>query len=156
MVFDSLVGWAEICVEHVRLQTLLWWLGRRGADQWMDGWRRPNHMRSQIGGPKAMRPVSFRRLAGDFHSVAKQASFKTPFVRVPIRFWIDLGRFWEVQMEVQIYSGEVFRDAFAERVVESIFWWFFKGANRDFSAHSQCLVRIFTKSKFSKKREKTT
>ena len=31
--FDSLVAWAEICVEHVRLQTLLWWLGRRGADQ---------------------------------------------------------------------------------------------------------------------------
>ena len=21
-----------------RLQNLLWWLGRRGADQWMDGW----------------------------------------------------------------------------------------------------------------------
>ena len=37
MFFDSLVAWAEICVEHVRLQTLLWWLGRRGADQLMDG-----------------------------------------------------------------------------------------------------------------------
>ena len=33
MFFDSLVAWAEMCVEHVRLQTLLWWLGRRGADQ---------------------------------------------------------------------------------------------------------------------------
>ena len=33
MFFDSFVHWAEICVEHVRLQTLLWWLGRRGADQ---------------------------------------------------------------------------------------------------------------------------
>ena len=33
MFLDSLVQWAEICVEHVRLQTLLWWLGRRGADQ---------------------------------------------------------------------------------------------------------------------------
>ena len=33
MFFDSLVQWAEICEEHVRLQTLLWWLGRRGADQ---------------------------------------------------------------------------------------------------------------------------
>ena len=57
------------------LRTSLWWLGRRGADQWMDGWmdgwRRPNHMRSQIGGPKATRPVSLQRLAGEFHSVAK-------------------------------------------------------------------------------------
>ena len=41
----------------------------------MDGWRRPNHMRSQIGSPKAMRPVNFRRGVREFHSVAKQASF---------------------------------------------------------------------------------
>ena len=37
--------------------------------------RRPNHMRSQIGRPKAMAPVKLRRLASGFHSVAKQASF---------------------------------------------------------------------------------
>ena len=79
-------------------------------------------MRSQIGGPKAMPPVNFRRLPGDFHSVAKQASFETPLVRDPIRFWRDLGRFWEVQMEVKIYFWEAFCDASAERVVESIFW----------------------------------
>ena len=33
MFFDSLIQWVEICEEHVRLQTLLWWSGRRGADQ---------------------------------------------------------------------------------------------------------------------------
>ena len=32
-------------------------------------------MRSHIGSPKAMRPVNFRRGWGEFHSVAKQASF---------------------------------------------------------------------------------
>ena len=37
--------------------------------------RRPNHMRSQIGRPKAMPPVNLRRLAGGLHSVAKRASF---------------------------------------------------------------------------------
>ena len=41
--------------------------------------RKPNHMRSQIGGPKAMRPVELRRLAGELHSVAKQASFGIAF-----------------------------------------------------------------------------
>ena len=41
--------------------------------------RRPNHMRSQIGNPKAMRPVDFRRLAGGIHNVAKQGSFCIAF-----------------------------------------------------------------------------
>ena len=82
--------------------------------------RRPNHMRSPLDALQTPTPVDFRRFPRDFHSVAQQASFETPFVRVPSRFWIDLGRFWEVQMEVKIYSKEVFRDAFAERVVESI------------------------------------
>ena len=34
---------------------------------------------------------------------------------------VDFGRTWEVQMEIKIYFWEAFRDAFAERVVESIF-----------------------------------
>ena len=87
----------------------------------MDGWRRPNHMRSQIGRPKAMTPVELRRFPRGLHSVAKPDAFETPCIRVPNRFWRDLGRFWEAQMEVKIYIWEAFRDAFAERVVESIF-----------------------------------
>ena len=79
-------------------------------------------MRSPLDALQTPTPVNLRRLWRGLHGFAKQASFETPFVRVPIRFWIDFGRFWEVQMEVKIYSGEVFRDAFAERVVESIFW----------------------------------
>ena len=79
-------------------------------------------MPSQIDSPKAMIPVNFRRLAGGLHSVAKPDAFETPFIRVPSRFWRDLGRFWEVQMEVKIYFWEAFCDASAERVVESIFW----------------------------------
>ena len=41
--------------------------------------RRPNHMRSQIGNPKAMTPVAFRRFPSGLHSVAKQASFYIAF-----------------------------------------------------------------------------
>ena len=43
--------------------------------------RRPNHMRSLFGNPKAMAPVDLRRLPGDLHSVAKQASFNVAFER---------------------------------------------------------------------------
>ena len=46
--------------------------------------RRPNHLRSQIGSPKVVRPVSLRRLPGDLHSVAKQAPFR-------IAFRVDFG-----------------------------------------------------------------
>ena len=54
--------------------------------------RRPNHMRSPLDALQTPTPVTFRRFPRDFHSVAKQASFETAFVRVPIRFWIDFGR----------------------------------------------------------------
>ena len=79
-------------------------------------------MRSLLDALQTLRPVDFRRFARGFHSVAKPDAFETPFIRVPNRFWRDMGRFWEVQMEVKIYFCEAFRDAFAERVVELILW----------------------------------
>ena len=78
-------------------------------------------MRSLLDALQTPRPVALRRFARGFHGVAKPDAFETPFIRVPNRFWRDMGRFWEVQMEVKIYLWEAFRDAFAERVVESIF-----------------------------------
>ena len=78
-------------------------------------------MRSLLDALQTPTPVNFRRFPRGFHSVAKPDAFETPFIRVLSRFWRDLGRFWEVQMEVKIYIWEAFRDAFAERVVESIF-----------------------------------
>ena len=41
-------------------------------------------MRSQIGSPKVVSPVDFRRGPRDFHSVAKQAPFR-------IAFRVDFG-----------------------------------------------------------------
>ena len=78
-------------------------------------------MLSHIGSPKVATPVGLRRLPRELHSVAKQASFETPFVRLPIGFWRVLGRFWEVQMDVKLYFSEVFCGAITERVVESNF-----------------------------------
>ena len=89
-------------------------------DGWVDGWTRPNHMRSPLDALQTPTPVALRRFARDFHSVAKQASFETLFIRASIGFWRVSGRFWEVQMEVKINTWEIFRDAFAERVVESV------------------------------------
>ena len=83
--------------------------------------RRPNHMRSPLDALQKPGPVNLRRLWPGFHSVTKPDAFETPCIRVPNRFWRDMGKFWEVQMEVKVYMWEDFRDAFVERVVESIF-----------------------------------
>ena len=69
-------------------------------------------MRSQIGGPKAMPPVDFRRLAGGLHSFAKQASFEAPIFGVPVRFWSDFGRFLEAKMEPRIDFLDAFLRSF--------------------------------------------
>ena len=37
-IIGKILGWLSNDYKHCRLQNLLWWLGRRGADQWMDGW----------------------------------------------------------------------------------------------------------------------
>ena len=65
-------------------------------------------MQSHFRSPDIATPVDFRRLAGGFHSVAKQAPSKTPFFHVPGRFWSDFARFGEAQKEVKIDLGEGF------------------------------------------------
>ena len=72
-------------------------------DGWMDGWRRPNHMRSHLDALLTPTPVNFRRLWRELHGFAKQAQFETPSVRVPSWFWRDFGRFLEVRKGVKIY-----------------------------------------------------
>ena len=83
-------------------------------------------MRSPLDALQTPTPVNLRRLARGFHSVAKPDAFETLFVRVPIGFWRVFWRVWEVQTEVKINFWEVFRDAFAERDVESMFGDFFE------------------------------
>ena len=70
--------------------------------------RRPNHMRSLLDALQTPAPVNLRRVPRGFHSVAKQASSKTPFFHGPARFWSDFWKFLEVKMEVKRDSGEVF------------------------------------------------
>ena len=86
-------------------------------------------MRSQIGGPKAMRPVSLRRLARGLHSVAKQASFSIA-LRSDFRgLGSHFGRFWEAKMEAKIDFFRLFFDAFFECVLASILGGFLEARN---------------------------
>ena len=74
-------------------------------------------------------PVDLRRLPGDFHSVAKQASFQAQFFRVPERFWSDFGRLWEAKVDAKIDFWKLFCAAFFECVLASIFAQFLEAPN---------------------------
>ena len=94
-------------------------------DGWMDGWRRPNHMRSQIGGPKAMPPVNLRRLAGDLHSVAKQASFNIALRSNFKGFGVDFSRFCDAKMDAKTDILELCLQCFfVERFGIDVGWIF--------------------------------
>ena len=85
--------------------------------------RRPNHMRSQIGGPKAMRPVDAQRFAGGFHSVAKQASFS-------IAFWSNFGGFGKPKSMPKFDFRAIFSDVIFEKKITSKFGSFLKAPNQ--------------------------
>ena len=78
----------------------------------MDGWRRPNHMHSHLDALQTMPSVNFRRGAGEFHSVAKRASFNIALQGVLLGFRKGLRRFWEAKMEAKIDFFDVFSDVF--------------------------------------------
>ena len=70
-------------------------------------------MGSHIGNPKAMRPVNFRRGAGDFHSVAKQALFN---VAVGNDFRGFRGPKWIPQVDFRaIFCDVIFEQNFISK-----------------------------------------
>ena len=83
----------------------------------------PNHMRNHIGSPKAMRPVNFRRGRGDFHSVAKQASFS-------IAFWSNFGGFGKPKSMPKFDFRAFFFDVIFESVLTSKFGRFLEAQNQ--------------------------
>ena len=84
---------------------------------------RPNHMRSHIGSPKAMAPVNLRRLPGDFHSVAKQASFS-------IAFWSNFGGFGRLKSMPKFDFRAFFFDVIFESFFTSKFGRFLEAPNQ--------------------------
>ena len=66
--------------------------------------RRPNHMHSHLDALQAMAPVNFRRLARDFHSVAKQASF---YIAAGIHFQGFWKTKWLPKFEFRVFFFDV-------------------------------------------------
>ena len=64
-------------------------------------------MRSLFDSPKVMRSVNFRRLAGEVHSVAKQASFN-------IAFGVDSGGFGKPKSMPKFDFRGIFSDVISE------------------------------------------
>ena len=102
-------------------------------------------MRSQIGSPKAMRPVSLRRFPGGLHSVAKQASFEAPIFGVPVRFWSDFGRFSEAKMEPRIDFLDAFLRSFVQMRFGIDFGSFSGGPNPEKSIKTIVFSMFFYK-----------
>ena len=100
-------------------------------------------MRSQIGSPKVVRPVGFRRGAGDFHSVAKQASFPVALWSDFSRFWSDFDRFWEAEMDAKTDFMEVPFQCFFRMRFCMDFGSFFRGPNLEKSIKTIGFSMVF-------------
>ena len=74
--------------------------------------RRPNHMRSPLDALQTPAPVSFRRFARGFHSVAKKASFSMAFWSDFEGFGSDFEALWEAKMDANIDFWEVILQCF--------------------------------------------
>ena len=95
----------------------------------MDGWSRPNQMLSQMDALQTMASIGFRRVPGELHSVAKQASFKMLFLATQVDFIAILGGLGRPKWRQKSNSGRVFCDAFFECVLASILGGFLEAPN---------------------------
>ena len=105
-------------------------------------------MRSHIGNPKAMPSVNFRRGWGDFHSVAKQASFS-------IAFWNNFGGFGKPKSMPKFDFRAIFSDEIFEKQITSKFGSFLDARNqKNINFHWE--NNDFNKIRFSIEIQKTT
>ena len=112
MFFDSLVGWAEICVEHARLQPLLWWLGRQRADQ-----EDLIICVARLVVQKLWLPLTCDDLRAGSIASRNKLRFKSLFGGV----FSILGRFWEVLGRPRGFENR-FLGWFLAMLFSSAFW----------------------------------
>ena len=91
--------------------------------------RRPNHMRGLLDALQTPGPVDLRRLAGEVHSVVKQASFNIALGADFLKFRSDFSRFWEAKVDAKIDFWELFSQCFFRAHFGIDFGWFFRGSN---------------------------
>ena len=100
-------------------------------------------MRSPLDALQTPIPVNLRRFARDFHSVAKQASFRVALWSDFSRFWSDFERFWEANMVAKTDFLEViFRCFFRMRFCID-FGWFFGGSQPEKSIKTIVFSMVF-------------
>ena len=80
-------------------------------------------MPSHLDAVQTTVPVDFRRLAGEFHSVAKQASFS-------IAFWSNFGGFGRLKSMPKFDFGAFFFDVIFESFFTSKFDRFLEAQNQ--------------------------
>ena len=94
-----------------------------------------------------MPPVDFGRFPGDFHSVAKQASFRIAFGR-------DFGGFWKPKWIAKLTSGPVFFNVVLDCIFASIFVRIFEAPNLKNRALASTGARFLQNRRFRKRYEK--
>ena len=108
-----------------------------------DRLRRPNHMRSHLDELQTTTSVDLRRVPGNFHSVAKQASFPVALWSDFSRFWSDFDKFWEAEMDAIIGFWEIFWRCFFRMRSGIDFGSFFRGSNLEKSLKTIGFSMVF-------------
>ena len=101
----------------------------RETERQRDRESRPNPLKDPRDSREALRCDDFRRLAGDLHSVATQASFSIALRSDFKAFGSEFGCSWGAKMDAKIDSGRFFCDAFVERVQALILRAFLEARN---------------------------
>ena len=92
----------------------------RSTERQRDRESRPNHMLSPRDSRKPPRLAKLRRDPGDFHSVAKQASFGVASRRDLKGFWKDFGKFGKAKRRPKSIFARCFCNVFFEGVLALI------------------------------------
>ena len=92
---------------------------------------------------QTLRPIDFRRLPRQFHSVAKRASFYIAFGRDFCGFRVDFERFGGGKMEAKIDFLEVFLRCFFGMRFSIDLGWIFRGSKPEKSIKTIGFSMVF-------------
>ena len=109
---------------------------------------RPNPLKDQGDSRKAPSPANFARFLGEFHSVAKQASFCNAFGR-------DFGGLWKPKWMQKLMLGLVFFDVVLECAFALILVRIFEAPNLKNQALASTGARFLQNRRFRKMFEKS-
>ena len=120
LFFESRIAFEETCLKRFRLKTLLWWLGRRGADQedliiCIAIWTLYKLWPPLVSDELRVRPIASLN--------------KLRFTSLLGLIFKDFGRFGEANLEWKIDFGGFFSISFSRSMLASIFNRFSEARN---------------------------